>query len=147
MLCLKLPLTSTTLSHDPLMPINSRSKGKRGEYEFRDFLRGWFPEAERGTNQSRSGSDGADVEKTPFWPEAKVGALPNVRAALKQAAEATDGRPVIVRVRDDRKQPFYAMPESTLTFLLSKAFPQTAEVYCTGTPAHDAYTRCPKHDL
>lgn len=104
----------------------SRSKGKRGEYEMRDFLRKWFPDARRGANQSRSGSDSADVEGTPFWTEAKLGAKPNVRAALEQAAVAADAhaedRPVLVYIRDDFSDPFFAMPAATLTFLLDAAY-------------------------
>jgi hypothetical protein len=101
----------------------SRDKGKRGEYEARDFLKRWFPDACRGANQSRSGSDAADVENTPFWVEAKLGAKPNVRGALAQAQEATDGRPVLVYIRDDKQQPFFVVDDDCMDYLLSLAFP------------------------
>lgn len=100
----------------------SRDKGKRGEYEARDFLRRWFPEARRGANQSRAGSDAADVEGTPFWVESKLGAKPNVRAALKQAQEATDGRSVLVYVRDDKQEPFFILDAESVAYLLDLAF-------------------------
>ena len=100
----------------------SRDKGKRGEYEARDFLRRWFPLARRGANQSHSGSDAADVEGTPFWVEAKLGAKPNIRAALAQAQKATNGRPVLVYVRDDKGKPFFALDAESMEYLLSQAF-------------------------
>lgn len=103
----------------------SRDKGKRGEYEARDFFRQWWPLAERGANQSRSGSEAGDIEGVPFWVESKLGAKPNVRAALAQAKKATDGRPVICRIRDDREDAFYVMPEATMHMLLN--------CYCSAT--------------
>ena len=106
------------------MSAMSRNKGKRGEYELRDYLQQWFPSAQRGANQSRIGSDAADVEGTPFWTEAKLGAKPNVRAALAQAQEATDGRPVLVSIRDDRASAFFVLDERSLTDLLNKAYPR-----------------------
>lgn len=103
----------------------SRDKGKRGEYEARDFLKRWFPEARRGANQSRNGADAADVEGTTFWVEAKLGAKPNVRAAIAQAQEATDGRAVLVYVRDDKKEPFFVLDKEAMTYLLDLAFQAT----------------------
>jgi hypothetical protein len=100
----------------------SRDKGKRGEYEARDFLKRWFPLACRGANQSRSGNDAADIEGTPFWVEAKLGAKPNVRAALAQAQEATNGRPVLVYVRDDKSKPFFVLDAESMEYLLRRAF-------------------------
>lgn len=100
----------------------SRNKGKTGEYELRDFLRAWWPGAQRGANQSRSGSEAADVEGTPFWTEAKLGAKPNVRAAIAQAQEATDGRPILIYVRDDRKQPFFTLDAASMASLLTLAY-------------------------
>ena len=97
----------------------SRSKGQRGEFETRDFFRQWWPLAERGANQSRSGSEAADIEGVPFWVESKLGAKPNVRGALAQAEAATDGRPVLCRIRDDRKGAFYVVPESTMVLLIN----------------------------
>lgn len=96
----------------------SRNKGKRGEYEARDFFRFWWPLAERGANQSRSGSTAADVEGTPFWIESKLGDKPNVRAALAQAKAATDGRPVVCYVRDDRQEPFFILSRQSMEELL-----------------------------
>lgn len=101
----------------------SRDKGKRGEYEARDFLKRWFPEARRGANQSRNGADAADVEGTPFWVEAKLGAKPNVRAALEQAKKATDYRAVLVYIRDDKKEPFFVLDAESMSYVLDLAFP------------------------
>jgi hypothetical protein len=46
-----------------------------------------------------------DVEGTPWWVEAKVGALTNPRAAIRQAEQATDGRPVVAICKDNAKRP------------------------------------------
>lgn len=81
----------------------SRSKGQRGEREVAEALRTIYPDARRGF-QSRAGDDAADVEGTPFWVEVKrVKRNESIRAALAQAAEATDGRPVVVVSRCDGK--------------------------------------------
>ena len=77
----------------------SRRKGARFELIVAHALGG------RRGFQRRSGSDEADVEGVslpvlgPVWIECKVGQRPNLYAALAQAAEATDGRPVVVVAR------------------------------------------------
>lgn len=90
------------------MSAMQRRKGKRVEREMAERLRAVFPDAKRGF-QSRSGRDDCDVADTPYWVEVKGGKCPNPRAALKQALEATDGRPVVVIVKDDRCEPFVCM--------------------------------------
>ena len=83
---------------------HSRQKGKRGELEVVHLLNEWIPwlHARRGANQSRDGSDSADVEGTPYWLEVKrTKQRPNVHAAYEQAVEATDGRPPLVFTRTD----------------------------------------------
>jgi len=79
----------------------SRRKGAAHERLVAEWLRGLWPDAARGLGQTRSGSEVADVENTPFWVEVKCGKRPNPRAAMDQAEEATDGRPVLVVVRDN----------------------------------------------
>lgn len=91
----------------------SRRKGAAWERElvhrFRDAMPG--ADVKRGF-QTRSGEDAADVECPVFWVEAKRGKKPNMRAALRQAIEASpDGRLPIAVVRDDRAAP-------TVTLLL-----------------------------
>lgn len=78
----------------------SRQKGQRAEREFANRLKDIYPEAKRGF-QSRSGSDQADVEGSPWWIESKH--LKRIAAFrhLEQAEAATDGRPCIVRLRED----------------------------------------------
>lgn len=44
----------------------SRDKGARGELEAAEYLRKWFPKAQRGVSQARGGKDGADVEGVPM---------------------------------------------------------------------------------
>lgn len=65
------------------------------------LVRPLFPEAKRGIGQARSGSEVADVEGTPFWVEVKRRKAINVRASMKQAKDATDGRPPVVVCRWD----------------------------------------------
>jgi hypothetical protein len=86
----------------------SRAKGKTWERALVHLLRPVFPGVKRGF-QSRSGRDGCDVEGCGLWIEAKHGKLVNLRAALKQAQEATDGRPVVVVAKDDRTAPVVLM--------------------------------------
>lgn len=86
----------------------SRRKGKTWEREVAALLRPIYPNAKRGF-QSRSGRDAPDVDGTPFHIEAKHGKCVNVRGALKQALDATDGRPVVVIAKDNRSDPFVVM--------------------------------------
>ena len=62
-----------------------------------------WPEIKRGIGQTRSASEVADVDGPGvwLWIECKVGKLHNIRAAVRQALEATDGRPVVALVQDD----------------------------------------------
>ena len=79
----------------------SRRKGARWEREVARRLQALgFDEARRGLTQSR-GAEQADVEGTPWWGECKCGRQPNPRAAMRQALEDTDGRPVLVVIHDD----------------------------------------------
>lgn len=79
----------------------SRDKGANWERELSGVLRRVWPGARRGIGQARSAKEVADVEGTPFWVEAKVGALTNPRAAIRQAEAATDGRPVVAICKDN----------------------------------------------
>lgn len=79
----------------------SRTKGRVFERAVAKLLRAIWPDAKRGF-QSRSGRDAPDVDGTPFHFECKHGARVNVRAAMRQALAATDGRPVVVVSREDR---------------------------------------------
>lgn len=78
----------------------ARAKGQRGEREFATRLRDLYPDAHRGA-QSRSGRDGSDVEGTPWWVECKTLARISAFRHLDQAERDTDGRPVLVRLRED----------------------------------------------
>lgn len=85
-----------------MSPINGRRKGHDFERDIAAALRPIWPEARRGA-QSRAGTDAPDVDGTPYWIECKRGRRPSIPAACKQALAATDGRPVVVIVKDDRK--------------------------------------------
>lgn len=98
----------------------SRAKGKTWEREVAKLLRPVFGEHVKRGFQSRSGRDGADVEGSPFWVEAKHGRLVNVRAALAQALKATDGRPPLVVAKDDRSEPFVVMQLHDFLRILAK---------------------------
>ncbi len=86
-----------------------RDKGANYERELANELKPFFPSSRRGIGQARSASEVSDVEGTPFWIEAKRGKQPNVRAAFRQAQAATDGRPVLVVIRDDNQPAFVSM--------------------------------------
>ena len=82
------------------MTINSQQKGKRFERKVAHLLSQIWHNARRVPfNQAHKGSDGCDVEGTPYWLECKHGKRPNIRAAMQQAVEATDGRPPVVITR------------------------------------------------
>lgn len=82
----------------------SRTKGARGEREVSALLSAVFPGAKRGLTQARAGNDCADVEGTPFFVEVKIGQRPNIMGAMRQATEASDGRPPVVFTRRDGEQ-------------------------------------------
>ncbi len=88
-----------------------RQKGAAWERELGHLLSDIWPGAKRGIQQTRSASEEADCSGTPFWVEAKVGKMQNPRAALRQALDATDGRPVVAVVKDNGangKRPAFA---------------------------------------
>lgn len=93
---------------------HQREKGKRGEREVATLLRekfAWLADkVRRGASQSRRGSDAADVEGLPWWMEVKLGARPNIHAAMKQGRAMTDGRPVVVFTRRDREDWLVTVP-------------------------------------
>jgi hypothetical protein len=86
----------------------SRTKGARWELEVAKRLAELFPNAKR-SFQARSGKEGCDVEHTPFWVECKHGKLVNLRGAIKQAIEDSDGRTPVVVAKDDRSEPLVVM--------------------------------------
>ncbi len=90
---------------------HSRRKGHDFERALVHVFREAMPGAEvRRGLQSRSGAEVADVDCPVFFPEAKRGKKPNVRAALAQAlAAAPEGRIPLAVVRDDRAEPFVAL--------------------------------------
>jgi len=84
----------------------SRRKGAQWERELVRRFREVMPDADvRRGFQARSGEEAADVECPVFWIEAKRGKRPNIRAALRQANEASSvGRVPLAIVRDDRSE-------------------------------------------
>lgn len=116
------------------MSARSRRKGAAWEREVVRLLGEWFPDwdLQRG-DQSRRGSDAPDVEgkdregrPIPVWIECKVGQRLDVVGALRQAEEATDGRPVIAAMKRNqlRGQPpevYFAMRRDLLMDLLIHA--------------------------
>jgi hypothetical protein len=79
----------------------SRNKGAGWERLVATDLKQIFPEARRGLGQARSAKEVSDVEGTPWWVECKRGKRVSIRAALAQARAATDGRPLLIVVRED----------------------------------------------
>lgn len=75
----------------------SRRKGASFERLVANRLKQIWGPAKRGIGQARSAGEVADVEGTPYWLELKHRKLVNIRAAMRQAVEQTDGRaPVVV---------------------------------------------------
>ena len=83
----------------------SRRKGARFERAMVHRFREAMPGAEVKRGLQCRGEEVADVECPVFWVEAKRGKKPNIRAALRQAAQAAPkGRTPITVVRDDRAE-------------------------------------------
>ena len=80
----------------------SRRKGAAFERGVAIALRSVWPAARRGIGQARSGGEVPDVDRTPYWVEAKHRRTVCIRAAYEQAAAATDGRPPMTVTRENR---------------------------------------------
>lgn len=87
---------------------NSRRKGHNFERQTAIALKGLWPEAKRGL-QYVEGNEAPDVDETPYWIECKCGKRTNIKAAVKQATEATDGRPIVVISKNDREATLVTM--------------------------------------
>lgn len=106
----------------------SRNKGATFERWLANVLKRIWPGAKRGIGQTRSAGEVADVEGTDYWVEAKRHKRCNIRAAWRQACEATDGRPVLVVTKDDFAEPLVTM--SLDRYLLLEAMNQGAPTVC-----------------
>jgi hypothetical protein len=115
---------------------SQRRKGAGWERELAKLFRAIYPGAKRGIGQARSAKEVSDVEGTPYWIEAKCGARTNPRAALRQAQECTDGRPVLVVCKDDHQEPFVVMPLEQFLSIEGNGLIQ----YMRNMPAHDRQT-------
>jgi hypothetical protein len=97
----------------------SRSKGAAWEREIATMLAPLWPQSDvrRNLSQSRSARrEGGDVIGSPFHIEAKVGAHPNVEAALVQGErDAAGSAPVLVIAKRDRCEPVVFCRLSVLT--------------------------------
>lgn len=93
------------------MGLNAAQRGRRNRRKGHDFERDvakrhrdcGFVGAKRGL-QTREGGEAPDVDGTPYWIECKAGARPNIVGAYQQAVAATDGRPVVIWTKQDRKE-------------------------------------------
>jgi hypothetical protein len=91
---------------------SQRTKGHAWERAVAIHFRELYPEAKRGVDQSQAGGHSPDVDETPFWIECKVGARPNLMAALRQAEarkNKSDRRPSLVAAKQDREEPTVTM--------------------------------------
>jgi hypothetical protein len=104
------------------MSAHSRRKGKVGEREVANAIRLTLGlDAHRGC-QARAGTDTCDVEGVPgLWVESKRGKQPNVRAALRQATEDSDGRVPVAVIRDDGEDAFAVLSFDALLALMRVA--------------------------
>jgi Holliday junction resolvase len=96
------------------MVMGGKASRRKGAGFERDLAKRWrdnglFPEAKRGLMQSRCAREAPDVEGTPYWVEAKCGKKPRLYAAFDQAAAATDGRPLLVVAKRDRRETVVVM--------------------------------------
>lgn len=94
----------------------SRAKGAEWEREVARLLVDIYPNVERNIAQARTARrEGCDVEGTRWWIECKVGARPNLLAALRQARSdaGTDGRPPVVVAKPDRCPPVVVLDLET----------------------------------
>lgn len=112
--------------------INSRAKGQRGEREWVEYFKQWWPFASRGLSQT-AGASTPDVDQTPFWIECKIGKRINLFAAYEQAKsdlakEQKKGRYLdlmpIVCARQDRKDGVVMVSAETFAEILELAYPQ-----------------------
>ena len=101
----------------------SRDKGARGEREVANLLKPVLGDSVcRGVGQTQRGSTAADVEGTLYWIECKTGKRPNIRAAMQQAEEATDGRPPVVFSKRDSEGWYVTMKVGAWLDLLRLAY-------------------------
>lgn len=101
---------------------HSRRKGAGFERELVQRFREVMPDASiRRGLQFRTGEEAPDVDCPVFWPEAKRGKQPNVRAALRQSAEAAPpGRIPLAIIRDDHAEAFVALSLDDFLELVSE---------------------------
>ena len=79
----------------------SRRKGATFERLVANEVKKVWATGRRGIGQARSAGEVADVEGTPFWLELKHRKQVNIRAAMRQAVEQSDGRPPVVVSRSN----------------------------------------------
>lgn len=101
-----------------------RVKGKVWERAVANLLKPLFGDSVKRGFQSRSGRDGCDVEGTPYWIECKHGVLVNLRAAMRQAVEDSDGRIPVVVAKDNRSEPLVVMRLSDWVALETERLPK-----------------------
>lgn len=110
------------------MGSHQRDKGKRGEREAALVWRDIYPDAKRGL-QSRTGTDAPDIEGTPWWIEVKTYARHAALRFLERAEADSDGRPALVRLREDGdRRAAILLREETFLGLLQQLNPTTPEV-------------------
>lgn len=122
--------------HTHMSGRRSRNKGAGWEREAAHMLRPIYGDGVHRGYQARDGAEAADVEGTPFWVECKRGKKVNLRAALRQATAATDGRPCLVLGRDDREEPWAFMRAQDLIDVLHRL-----EKLEKGLQAGDLFTK------
>lgn len=103
-----------------------RTKGATFERWLANVLRKLWPLAKRGIGQARSAGEVADVEGTPYWVEAKHHKVVNIRAAMRQAMEASDGRRPIVVSKCNNEEPLVTMTLDDWVELVERAQGRTS---------------------
>ena len=102
---------------------NSNQKGKRGELEWSNFLKPYFPSARRG-QQFRGGSDSPDVivEELPqFHFEVKRTETLSLYPAMEKALEdAGDAAPVLAHKRNNKPWLVVMLAEDWLKLVRDK---------------------------
>lgn len=90
-----------------------RTKGHNFERLIAIILRPLWPEAKRGLQSQSYVGKPPDVDETPYYIECKKGARTNIKAAIRQAQDNTDGRPVLAITRDDKCEILVTMTMDT----------------------------------
>lgn len=109
------------MSQDSMVGNKNRKKGHAFENQVARELSDIWYMANRNFQERGGAKDGPDVENTPYWIECKYGKVPRVLAAIQQALDETDGRPILVAFRQIGKPAYVIQPFAHWKKIANKA--------------------------